>query len=509
MKRNVLVFIFLVLAVLIAIPAKNIITTPKDHEINWQEKSFLYNMDFASRWTAMVLYPLGISTDPKQVIIGKNGWLFLGDMYNKTLSTDRRLATDTDHLTAKNIEIATAAWSAYLSGHGIKLFRVMVGPNKGTIYPEKIPKWARPVSPNPTDALFAADAGRYYVDLRPALTSGKSERDEDIYFKTDTHWNTIGAGIAFKEFARQIAMAAPDIKWPAESLYELVKVNPRREGDLAKFLRLSSSLGDLAPELKVTDFPLIITQIDFTTGKILSTGSNVAIKSSNKPLLVKSSGALNNKKVLWLRDSFGTSLSPLMAATFSDVIQLHWSEALKSGGPFTRLVDDWQPDYVFVTVVEREARAEVFTLLPPPSFVRKDDRFKVTATSSPVKVNSLLRGKVDHQYEISGNDAFVDFSLSAPINSNQNSYLNLDFSCFDDSPSVPIQLFWMGDGAISYSEKHSARILLRTGKYLLDLRTVPNWPIGSSVSRVRIDVDPGKSCHRFEMNNPAIGTKSD
>ena len=109
------------------------------------------------------------------------------------------------------------------------------------------------------------------------------------------------------------------------------------------------------------DLPLSITQIDFESGKIISTGPNVAINSSTKPLLVKSSGALNNKKVLWLRDSFGNSLSPLMAATFSDVMQLHWSEALKPGGSFARLVQDWQPDYVFVTVVERNARAAVFT----------------------------------------------------------------------------------------------------------------------------------------------------
>ena len=28
-------------------------------------------------------YPLGISTDPKQVIIGRDGWLYLGDEYEQ------------------------------------------------------------------------------------------------------------------------------------------------------------------------------------------------------------------------------------------------------------------------------------------------------------------------------------------------------------------------------------------------------------------------------------------
>lgn len=505
MKRNVLGFVFLALAVFIAIPVKNILTAPENQAINWNDKTFLYNMDFASRWAATILYPLGISTDPTQVIIGKNGWLFLGDMYEKTLSDDRKPATETDQMTAKDIQTSNAAWNIYLSNQGVKLFRVMIGPNKGTIYPEKMPRWAVPASLNPTDALLEADSGNFYVDLRPALREAKQKIKEDLYYKTDTHWNTIGAGVAFKEFARQVAPAAPGLSWPADNLYEVARVTPRNGGDLASFLRMSPNLGDVDPAIKVFDLPLSITQLDFETGKVLGTGPNVAIDFSTRPLLVKSSGALNNKKVLWLRDSFGTSLSPLMAATFSDVIQLHWREALKPGGSFAKLVDDWQPDYVFVTVVERNARAAVFTLMPPPSFVQKDDKFRISVSSSVVGANQLIRHMPGTQYEVNGDDAFVDFTLSQRITPESANYLSVDFSCSDGSASVPIQLFWLEDGMGSYDESHSARIPLRTGKYLLDLRTVPKWSTTVGVSRVRIDIDPGESCNRFEMSNPGFG----
>lgn len=507
MKRNVLVFIFLVLAVLVAIPAKNLITAPKNEAIDWEDKALLYNMDFASRWAAKILYPLGISTDPGQVIIGQNGWLFLGDTYDKTLSDDRKPATEIDRLTAKNIETATAAWNAYLSGQGVKLFRVMIGPNKGTIYPENMPKWAAPASPNPTDALLEEDAGRFYVDLRPALREAKQTIKEDLYFKTDTHWNTLGAGVAFKDFARRVAKAAPDLKWPADSLYEVARITPRSGGDLANFLRMSANLDDVDPAIRVFDLPLSIKQVDFETGKILGTGPNVAINSSTRPLLVQSSGALNNKKVLWLRDSFGNSVSPLMAATFSEVIQIHWSEALKPGGSFAKLVDDWHPDYVFVTVVERNARAAVFTLMPPPSFVKKDEKFKISATSSTISANQLIRHVPGTQYEINGDDAFLDFALSQRVTPESANFINVDFSCSEGSASVPIQLFWLEDGMASYDELHSVRVPLRTGKYLLDLRTVPRWAEAAGVSRVRIDIDPGKSCRRFEMSNPVFGMK--
>jgi len=462
-------------------------------------------MDFASRWATTILYPLGISTAPTQVIIGKNGWLFLSSMYDSRLSEYRKPTPEIDQLTAKNIEDAVAAWDAYLSSRGVKLFRIMIGPNKDTIYPENTPFWARPASPTPADALFAADTGRYYVDLRPALLDGKQSRKEAIYFKTDTHWNAIGAGIAFKDFARQIAMVAPEINWPDASIYDLVKVIPKDGGDLAYFLRMNSILGDVEPITKVSGLPLSITQVDFDTGKILSSGPNVSISQPTKPLLVKSSGALNNKKVLWLRDSFGNSLSPLMAATFTDVMHLHWTEALKPEGPFARLVNDWRPDYVFVTVVERSAQSSLFTVMPPPSFLNKDESFKSTASTLPNTVNHLVRGVTEGEYEISGDLAFVDFALSQPVAPKATNYLSMDFLCADGSASVPIQIFWLEEGMPYFDEAHSAKLPLRTGKYLLDLRSVPKWSSAAAVSRVRIDIDSSKSCRRFQMSNPVFG----
>lgn len=83
---------------------------------------------------------------------------------------------------------------------------------------------------------------------------------------------------------------------------------------------------------------------------------------------VTSVQALNMKKVLWLRDSFGEALNPFMAVTFQETIQLHWIDALSNGGRLlVDLVERWQPDYVFVTVVERDALSASFSTLPPES----------------------------------------------------------------------------------------------------------------------------------------------
>jgi hypothetical protein len=92
--------------------------------------------------------------------------------------------------------------------------------------------------------------------------------------------------------------------------------------------------------------------------------------------LVKSKNALNHKRVLWLRDSFGTAMEPYMAATFSETLQIHYKWVTPE--MFARLVNSYKPDYVFITVVERAARKPWFTNLPPaddlPSASPKDEK---------------------------------------------------------------------------------------------------------------------------------------
>lgn len=347
---------------------------PNRDTIEWTKKSFLYNMDFVSRWAARFLYPFGISTNPKQVIVGRDGWLFLGDQYEQTRTVDRRPPSKADFIIGREIGRATEAWSAYLSTRGVRFLKVMLAPNKGTIYSEHLPLWAKPSSPNATDALLAGTGTAHYVDLRPALLAAKANQPEDLYYKTDTHWNFLGAGLAFKAFAQQASEVAPEIQWPSEDMYQILHVDPRPGGDLSNFLRLTASLSDSEPIIKASILPIKTTQSDFYTRRVIQQGANIAIGTPDKPLLVQSEGALNNKKVLWLRDSFGTAMSPLMAVTFSEVLQLHWSEAIKPRGRFVQLVEEWKPDYVVFTVVERSSRTPWFAAYPPPVLVTQGRR---------------------------------------------------------------------------------------------------------------------------------------
>lgn len=383
-RRRVFVFISAVLLILLIVPCINYLSVPSLEGIKWKRKAVLYNMDFASRWLTRHLYPLGISTDPRQVIIGRDDWLFLGDQYEQTLSVDRRPPSAADLARGQEIAKATQAWDTYLASKGVKLLRIMIGPNKGTIYPEQLPFWAKPASPNATDALLAATGATNYVDLRAALLAAKTRQPEPLYYKTDTHWNAVGGAVAFQAFAQQVRQAAPEIKWPAANTYALSHIAPREGGDLAFFLRLAAELHDAEPVLQGAKPAIKTIQSDFDSGEIL-----LKEGSPYKPTLLTTSGALNNKKVLWLRDSFGNALQPLMATTFSDILHLHWQEALQPGGRLLQLVEEWQPDYVFITVVERAARSPLFAAHPPAALALPGSKGKPMPGTAGAGANPL------------------------------------------------------------------------------------------------------------------------
>lgn len=501
MRRSVFIFLSAVLLSLLVVPIINILAAPSRDAIKWKEKAFLYNMDFASRWAALLLYPFGISTNPKQVIVGRDGWLFLGDQYDETRTIDRRPPSKADFVLGQRIGSATEAWDAYLSSKGVKLFRVMIGPNKGTIYPEYLPFWAKPSIPNATDALLAGTRAAHYVDVRGALLAAKTNHSAALYYKTDTHWNSLGAGVAFQAFAQQMGKTTPEIQWPSQKAYELKRINPRGGGDLANFLRLTAYLSDYEPIIHASSLSIETTQIDFDTKKVLHQGG-----SPYKPVLVKSVGALNNKKVLWFRDSFGGAMLPLMTATFSEVLHLHWAEAIKPGGRFIQLVEEWKPDYVFFTVVERSSKSPWFAVYPPPVFVPMGSKFKPIRTTTIVGANHLLQGTTNGEFQIIGNDPFVDLAVSEVMKPKEANYLGIDLTCADGSQSVPLQLFWLADGQSYFDEEHSAKFSFRTGQNLIDLRTLPKWSSATTISRIRVDIDAQNSCVQFKLDNPSFGT---
>lgn len=364
MKQRVLLFITMVLLLLALVPAVNLSSFDghKKKHVKWWKKPALYNIDFMLPYICRLLYPLGISMD-HNVVIGKNHWLYIGDSKTYANGIYRLKPTEQDLEVINQISIAFHAWDKWLKQHGVRVYKIMLGPEKSSIYPEFLPHWAQPARKTVTDRLIDEVGKELYFDTRSPLIAAKNRFSETLYYPTDTHWNNLGAYVAFIAFMKEISQSESQLRFISEEQIE-VSTSPVSGLGLASFLRMADLLRDKEVIIDIqSTFPIETKQFDYETGESIFSYGNPQIPSPERPLLVKSPRALNVKKVLWLRDSFGTAMAPLMAVTFSETLQVYHANS----DPYliAQLIERYQPDYVFVTIVERSARASCFAQLPP------------------------------------------------------------------------------------------------------------------------------------------------
>ncbi|WP_192562330.1 alginate O-acetyltransferase AlgX-related protein [Pseudomonas gozinkensis] len=339
-----------------------VFTTQSD--VKWWKVKVLYNMDLFHGFISKLIYPVGISIHPGKVVIGKEGWLFLGDEYADKISVKRAGVDQKEMQIIENVAKSVESWDQWLSSKGVAAFRIVIGPDKDSVYPEYLPDWSSRTHTRPTEVLMRHARGHIYVDPTKALVQAKQQFTHPLYYQTDTHWNNVGAWIAFDELRKSLANTRTQLIWPQAWEPLTLTTHKRAGGDLAQFLRIQESLSDNEVVLNFPDkYALPVEHHDFNSGEMTFSGQNIGIASPASPLLVRSPRALNPKKVLWLRDSFGSAMTPFMTATFTETLHVYYlplkPEALVA------LVERFQPDYVFITSVERDIRGNFFQSSPP------------------------------------------------------------------------------------------------------------------------------------------------
>lgn len=365
MKKRIYIFICIAVITLVTIPLINIRLNyiKKKEDEKWWHRSTLYNSDFVLSQVSRIFYPIGISIDPNQAVIGYNGWLYLGDAYNKTITMKCHASTDKDKYLAKKIAFATKAWEFWFKSQGVKQYRVIIGADKDSIYPEFLPHWVRQVKNTPTDTLLTYVDKNIYIDTRPVLTKAKKEFHEDLYYKTDTHWNALGGWVAFRAFAKNLINTEPSLRWP---IYQQIDIfnSDRCGGDLANFLRIAPNITDMELSVKFAAMNSIKTkQRGFKIKSIIPNSKPEKVLTKFEPMLMVSKNALNRKRVLWLHDSFGGAMTPYMQATFSEILEADYNQMNKER--YVQLTKEFKPEYVFITVVERNARNDSWVENPP------------------------------------------------------------------------------------------------------------------------------------------------
>jgi alginate O-acetyltransferase complex protein AlgJ len=271
-----------------------------------------FDDNFGMRQKLVVLHSylkgVGLKVSPiRDAIIGKNGWLYLGD---ENIVADYRNAhplTDPELRLWRDVLVKKRDW---LAQRGIK-YLFVVAPDKHSIYPEYMPNRYNKVSARSClDQLIAymnANSDFEIVDLRPSLIAQKAT--VRVFHKTDTHWNDPGAFVAYREIMRAASAQLPQLKPKDEADYRPVEyVSAGR--DLANMMGLRAVIHERILKL-VPLFQACAQQAAISLPPDFQ-GPNQ--EPGHEPFAMECSTAV--LKAVVFRDSFGTALVPYLSENF-------------------------------------------------------------------------------------------------------------------------------------------------------------------------------------------------
>jgi hypothetical protein len=265
-------------------------------------------------------YQVGLlyrSTNPR-IVFGSDAWLFYTDESDNpgTMANFRGKLRFTD-AEVQHLERELIAMRDALSVCGIHAL-VAVAPNKQSIYGEYLFVTDRHVKTAIDDLLsrMSPEAHAMLLDLRPALRAAKvREANFLLYYKTDTHWNQLGAFYAYHTIIETLAktMAIPNL--PLASLDQFTLYVQPYDGDIPAILRAGPWFSD----------------------------AGIQMRPKANPAVPPEAG-----QMVLLGDSFAKALGPYFRSHFSDirfVPFVNTGAALEGAHP--------KPSLVLLEIVER------------------------------------------------------------------------------------------------------------------------------------------------------------
>lgn len=245
------------------------------------------------RWNSILrVYLLG-SSPIKSVILGKDSWLFYcsealadGNSMNDYMGMVPLPETELEKMRVRLEENRTR-----FSRHGIP-YIVAIAPNKNTMYGEYLPERIECCKSDTTRLnqfieYMSRNSDLRILDLREPLFEAKA-RQIPVYWETDSHWNTYGAYVGYREIMGEVSRTYPSAG-PLEISGGIKVERTSRGGDLAQMLFLT----DLLAEGNHTRFSL-------------------ASNASENRL----------RKLVFRHDSFGDNLYPFLRKHFDKIVNV-------------------------------------------------------------------------------------------------------------------------------------------------------------------------------------------
>lgn len=300
---------------------------------------FGFREKFIHRYQREIRKWFGKAGSPR-VVQGDDGWLFftgndLLEDYRGTVSlSTQELATWQEEHDKRE---------QWLRERGVR-YLLFIAPNKQSIYSEYLPQYFDSTKGKTRFEQLLNFTNKelpsYMLNLHAVLRDAKSQLR--IYHKTGTHWNMLGAYVAFKHILARIEQWYPDEQFISDFSFH----DPWKEGkgeDLAKMLMMEDTLTEKRPCLKREHTCAEGIPFDLQL-------SNIDLKKVSAPLM-KGCPTANLKAVIF-GDSFFNALEPFFSENFQQVVYV-WKKFDQDN--MEQLINFFQPDIVIEERVERNS----------------------------------------------------------------------------------------------------------------------------------------------------------
>lgn len=282
------------------------------------------------------------SPSPVKALVGKNNWLYLSGEELRTfvgteLFTDNELREFKEEIIKRKKIVAS---------YNAKLIIAIV-PNKPNIYPEFMP-----------DHIIKSLSGGYgqqmqsylkknglpVIDLYTTLNENKDHRD--IYFKTDNHWNDLGAFVATNAILKVLRTSSPTVKL-LDTLDYPVRVEEKKDGCLSKMLNVENEIKDVNHR----PYPRANFKSAMEKDKRYPVIKDFAYPWEYEEVYHQQDTSL--PRVLVIRDSFGKALLPYLSEQCHICVGIWdaWNYGLNEA-----IIKDCKPDFVIYLIAESQLK---------------------------------------------------------------------------------------------------------------------------------------------------------
>lgn len=471
---------------------KELSSYPDRYE-KYYEDHFGFREHLITAYNWLYLKILDKSPNPK-VIVGADDWLFFtGDHTLDDFLGVRPPGLETMEQWRRTI-LDRREW---LEDQNILYLPVII-PYKMMVYPEKLPRRIGRYEGQAALDQFMAYLSVFkqeheLIDLRPPLVQAK--QSQQVYFKTDTHWNLDGAFIAYNFLLERIQLDFPMVKIlkPADLLAKDVL----HSGDISMLLHLSETLAEPARTYQV----LTPCSRDYVNIQdYIHPQKQFAHIDAYLPVM---NGCTSQSlSALVIHDSFGLFLRPFMNETFGQIIYSNFAG-------FTELKDLIQEHHPDVVIDTRVAR-NIASMLKFDKKIERDILEKHIEQSNTILLQlgqdrSLPEGSNLHQMEIVngadglmlnalGSDPFVGLS-HAPSSGNRRLLAEIIITAPENTQ---LQLFYTLPGQDFYTPAQALSFDLNKGHN----RLLTRLPKDAGGTKIRLD--PGQLPGKYILHSLLI-----